>query len=152
MGAPGWLTIHWLEVLQSIGIISGFIFTAVSLRRESRARKISNMIALAERHHAIWKELYHRPELARILDEQLASDSVSPTREERLFVTSLILHLDGIHRTLKAGMLVQLEGLERDVRGFFSRPVPKAVWQQLRPLQNRDFARFVDSCLEQTPK
>jgi hypothetical protein len=37
--------------------------------------------------------------------------------------------------------------LRRDVRMFFSLPVPKAVWTKTKLLQNQDFAAFIDSSL-----
>jgi hypothetical protein len=45
-------------------------------------------------------------------------------------------------------LIIEYDGLRRDVAGFFSLPVPKAVWQKAKPLQNHDFAAFVESSLK----
>jgi hypothetical protein len=34
------------------------------------------------------------------------------------------------------------------VAQFFSLPVPKAVWTDAKPLQNRDFAAFIDDAFK----
>ena len=38
MGAMAWLQLHWLDILQSIGIVSGLFFTAVSIRTDSNVQ------------------------------------------------------------------------------------------------------------------
>jgi len=37
--------------------------------------------------------------------------------------------------------------LRRDVKEFFSLPVPRAVWIKTKLLQNQDFAAFIESSL-----
>jgi len=147
MGGISWVLANWLDLLQSLGIISGFVFTAHSIRREAEARKISNLLAITERHHAIWKPIYERPELARILEERPALHEKPLTRDEQRFVTSIVIHLDSVHRAIKAKMFVRLEGLRRDIKEFFSLPIPNAVWQQVKPLHDNDFVDFVESAL-----
>jgi hypothetical protein len=147
MGAFAWIAGHWVDLLQSVGIIGGLVFTAHSIRKEARARQIGNMMAAAQQHHAIWKELYDRPHLLRVVDENAVLDEKPITDEEQMFVSSIIIHLDSIHRAIKAKMFLSQEGLRRDVKGFLSRPVPKAIWEKLRPLQDRDFVEFIEECL-----
>ncbi len=144
MGAETWVSQHWFDLLQSIGIISGFIFTAHSIRKDAEARKIANMIAMADHHHAVWKEFYKRPDLSRVLDKQVLLDVKPITDEEMLFVRMLILHLDAVHRAVKAKMFVEVEGLRNDIRMFFSLPIPKSVWEEVKSFQDGDFVRFVE--------
>ncbi|HYV27315.1 MAG TPA: hypothetical protein VFA77_07260 [Candidatus Eisenbacteria bacterium] len=146
MEATHWIAQHWFDLVQTAGIISGFLFTAHTIRKESEARKIANMIAMADHHHSLWKEFYKHPELSRIIDEGAALDAKPVTAEEQLFVTSLILHLDGVHRAMKAKMFVRLEGLQKDIQTFFSLPIPKAVWEKSKSLQDADFVAFVEAC------
>ncbi len=143
-------TLHWIgEVLQSAGIITGFIFTLHALRKDTAARHISNLLAFGQQHHAIWKQVQERKELSRIMDERAVLDTKPPSHEERLFVTQLILHLDGVHRAMQAKMAVNIEGLRKDVRDFFVLPVPRAVWEALKPYQDRDFIAFMEDCLRE---
>jgi hypothetical protein len=52
-----------------------------------------------------------------------------------------------VYEALKDELVIKQEGLRRDVRMFFSLPVPKAVWTKTKLLQNQDFAAFIDSSL-----
>jgi len=44
--------------------------------------------------------------------------------------------------------VTEQEGLCRDVKWFFSLPVPKVVWIKTKLLQNQDFAAFIESSLK----
>lgn len=148
METGAWLARHWVDLLQSVGIIGGLVFTAYSIRKEARARQIANMMGAAQQHYSIWKELYGRPHLLRIVDRNAALVEKPVSDEERLFVTAIIIHLDSIHRALKAKLFLNQEGLREDVRGFFSLPIPKAVWEQAKRLHDRDFVTFVETTLQ----
>jgi hypothetical protein len=39
--------------------------------------------------------------------------------------------------------------LAADVRQFFSRPIPRLVWESVKELQDNEFVEFVQSCLEE---
>ena len=145
METARWIAQHWFDLLQTAGIVSGFAFTAHALHTESQARKIDNMIALNQEHMAIWKELYARPELSRILEETVALDTKPLLHEERLFVTFLILHLSVVYRAMKAKMFVNVEGLRADVTSFFSLPIPRVVWNAIKSSQDKDFVSFIES-------
>jgi hypothetical protein len=143
-----WITEHWFDLLQTVSIVAGFVFTAHTIRKDSEARKIANMIALSQQHQAIWKELYERPELSRIIDERVALDTKQLSHEERLFVTSLILHLSVVYRAMKAKMFVTVDGMKEDVKEFFSLPIPKAVWEKIKSSQETGFVTFVDEAMK----
>lgn len=44
-------------------------------------------------------------------------------------------------------MFVKLEGMQKDIKAFFSLPIPKAVWEQVKPFQDEDFVEFVENSL-----
>ncbi len=147
MGIAAWISEHWFDLLQTVGIVGGFAFTARSLRKDETARKISNLIEVKEQYREIWKELYERPRLFRVLKKDADLNEQPISDEEWLFVKLLIFHLDTVHRAMQAGMFVKLEGLHMDVKDFFSLPIPKSVWDKIRPLQDRDFVTFIESSL-----
>lgn len=60
----------------------------------------------------------------------------------------VISHISSVYEALKDELVIKQEGLRRDVRSFFSLPVPKAVWQNAKLLQNQDFAAFIESSLK----
>lgn len=141
-----WLVSHWLDLLQSIGIISGFVFTAHTIRKEATARQIGNMLAAAQHHHSIWKECYTSPHLLRVVEQAADLETKPITAEEQLFVTAIIIHLDSLHRAIRAGMFMQQEGIARDVKQFFALPIPGAVWDCVRSLHDRSFVEFIEAC------
>jgi hypothetical protein len=142
-----WITGHWLDLVQSIGIVGGLLFSAYTTRKDERARRISNSIAINEQYRDIWKEMYDRPELSRVLSKDANVEQMPVSRQEELFVTTLILHLSTVYRAIKHGEFVKLEGLQKDVEAFFSLPIPQAVWRKIKPLQDRNFVRFIEEIL-----
>ena len=142
-----WVTGNWFDLLQSLGIVGGLLFTAWSLRSETRTRRVNNLIAIAKGHRDVWTEFYRRPELNRVLADHADLCRQEVTREEEIFVNLVILHLNCVYCAQKTGLVFKLEGLRRDVGWFFALPIPHAVWTKTKLLQNDDFVRFVDFCL-----
>lgn len=147
MEAFPWLAEHWFDLLQTVGIVGGLLFTGLTLRKDDRAREIANLLAVNKQYRSIWKELYDQPKLFRVLQREVNLKEHPVTDEERLFVKQLIVHLDTVRRAMKAGLFVKLEGLQADVREFFSSPIPKAVWESMKPLQDEAYVAFVEDCL-----
>jgi len=120
------------------------VFTAHTIRKDERARKIGNLIAVNQQYSDIWREIYDRPELARVLgkDADLKKQPVSD--QEQFFVKMLIQHLQTVHWAMKMGVFVRIQGLQKDVREFFALPIPKAVWENIKPFQDSNFVRFIE--------
>jgi phosphoribosylaminoimidazole-succinocarboxamide synthase len=146
MGALSWITEHWFDLLQTLGIVGGLVFTAYTTHKDEKARRIGNMIAIAGQNQEIWKQVYERPKLFRALEKDVNLTKRPISDEEWLFVKLRILHLDTVYRAMKAGMFVKLEGLQKDIKEFFSAPIPSAVWTKIKPLQDAEFVRFIESC------
>ena len=143
MGIADWASLHWIDLLQSVGIIGGLLFTAWSFREDSNNRKVQNVFALTAAHRDIWSNLYNHPHLARVLEE--TPDMTELSDEEELFVHSLILHLEASFLARKFGMNLHEEGLRRDIKEFFSLPIPRAVWHKSKAYQNSEFVEFVET-------
>lgn len=45
---------------------------------------------------------------------------------------------------MKTGLVTKPEGIRQDIRSFFRLPIPRAVWSIVKPIQNEDFANFVE--------
>lgn len=145
MELPPWLAQHGFTLLQSAGIIAGLFFNALSLRADAKSRRVTNFITVTAHHREIWTRFAQQQELARVLDPRADVEAAPITPEEELFTRDLILHLSSAYQAMREGLLMEMEGLPRDVRWLFSLPIPKAVWERLKPLQNREFVRFVES-------
>ncbi len=149
MGDMGeWLTENWFNLFSSVGIIGGLLFTAHSLRSETKTRRIANLLTVTANYREIWKEFFHSPGLARVIDPpaDVAKQPVTPAEE--LFVGLIISHINSVFYATNDHLVVAWEGLRRDVGLFFSLPIPKAVWTKSKLLQNQDFAAFIESSLK----
>ena len=142
-----WLTRNWFNILSAIGIVGSLLFTAVSLRSETKTRRTSNLLSLTQNHRQLWTALFPSPELKRVLDPAADLNKLPVTVNEEIFVNCVIQHLNSAHYALADKLVVRPEGLRRDVTWFFSLPIPGAVWKRVRVLQNEDFVHFVESCL-----
>jgi len=148
MEASQWIGQHWFDLVQSAGIIASLLFSAYTIRKDERARRIGNLIAVNEDYRHIWREFYDRPELSRVLKRDADLNKEPISAEEWLFVKMLILHLDTVRRAMKARMFVKIEGLQQDVRELFALPIPKAVWEKIKSFQDADFVSFIEMALK----
>ncbi len=135
---------NWSEFLQNLGIIGGLFLTAFALFIDTKVRKVANRFEATKQHREIWTLLYSRPDLQRVLDEHAEIATRPITNEEKLFVNLLLLHLESNYLAAKAGMFMLPEELQADIRAFFACPIPRAVWETLKPFQDAQFTRFVD--------
>ena len=62
-----WFSENWFNLFSAVGIIGGLLFTAVSLRSETKTRRISNLLTLTQNHRELWAEMFRRPGLERVL-------------------------------------------------------------------------------------
>jgi len=142
-----WTWESGLNLLNAVGVIGGLLFTAHSLRSETKTRRIANLLTLTQNHRELWVEFFRHPSLARVLDETADVVKHPITLDESIFVNMAIQHLNGSYQAMKNGLVIQQDGLRRDISGFFSLPIPKAVWEKIKVMQNDDFVAFVDQCL-----
>lgn len=142
-----WVGGHGFDLLEAAAIIASLSFTAFALRMDARTRRVTNLLALTAQHRDIWSHLYARPELARVLEP--APDLVARpvTVEEEMFVTFLLLHLSTTHRAMREGTFGTQQRLEEDIRAFFVLPIPREVWNRIRPLHEADFVAFVERAM-----
>lgn len=146
-GLLPWIGNHAFDLLSAVGIISSLAFTAVSFREDTRSRRLNNLVRLTEQHRDIWEESQNNPKLARIRDAKADLYTKPVTAEETQFVMLLMFHLHCWYRAIQGKEVSSLDGLEKDIRNFFSRPVPRHVWEARKSFFDRDFRRFVDDLL-----
>ena len=141
-----WISQNWFDLFGSAGV-AGLWFTVVSLREETKARRVSNRIGLTENHRALWSECFHNRQLLRVLDASVDLSKDPITIEEEIFVGMAIQQLHATCDAIKSGLTINPEGICHDIWSFFSLPIPKTVWAKAKSLQNHDFVAFVESCL-----
>lgn len=146
MGIQGWLAENLFNLLSAIGVIGSLIFTAISLRSETKTRRVANLLAITANHREIWKVFLNDAKLLRVTDA-LADTSKQPvTQLERAFITFVIMHMSSVFYALSDQLVVKVEGFRRDIAQFLSLPIPREVWESIKVLQNDDFVAFVESC------
>jgi len=143
-----WFTENWFDLFSSVGIIGGLWFTAVSLHSETKTRRIANLLTITANYREIWKGFFLTPALIRVIDPTADVIRQPVTPAEELFVGLIISHINSVFYASNDGLVVKWEGLRRDLKSFLSLPVPNAIWQQTKLLQNHDFVAFIESSLK----
>ena len=141
-----WLANNAFNLLSAAGIIGGLLFTAHSLRSETKTRRIANLLTITANHREIWKVFLTDKDLARVRDASANTTRQPVTDAERVFVTFVILHMSSVFYAMSDQLVVKVEGLRRDIAQFMSLPIPREVWENIKILQNDDFVAFVESC------
>ena len=147
MGFNEWIEQNWLALIQTGALAGGLLFTGIAVLLDARARRIGNLIQLTQQHRDLWERLNMQPELARILDPDADPAQLPVTAQEETFVIFLILHLSNTYYAMRAGFFQKLRGLRKDIERFFSLPIPRAVWEKVKDLQEESFVQFVEESL-----
>jgi len=127
-------------------VATGVLLPSIALLLDARARRVGNLIQLTQQHRELWERMYVQPELARILDPGPDLAATPVTAPEEMFVTFLILHLSNSYYAIRSRVFQKPEGLRKDIELFFSLPIPRAVWEKVKILQDAAFAEFVENC------
>ena len=146
MGGSPWVFQHLFDILSAVGVVGGLFFTAFTIREDTKARKVTNLLEITANHRDVWQDYLTRPSLWRVTDPSANLDKKPVRPDEEIFANRVILHLSSTYEALKEELLVKQEGLRLDAQEFFSFPIPQAVWEKTKSLQNKDFVRFVEEC------
>jgi hypothetical protein len=144
MGLKEWIGHNWFALVQTAAVAGGLLLTGVALLLEARARRVGNLIQLTQQHRDLWERMYSDPDLARILDPTADIDATGMTAQEEMFVVFIILHLSSTYYAMRSGFFQKPHGLRKDIERFFSLPIPRAVWEKIRVLQDPPFVKFVN--------
>lgn len=144
MGTGGWITTNWLDLVQTVAILGGYLLTRRSSKEEARQRRVTNRNEMTKNHREISMLRFSHPELGRVEDRVVDLKLKPITTLEKWFVHLHVLHLANNYRTAKDGMFSLPEEITMDIANFFSRPIPRAVWEMMRPFHDKDFVRFID--------
>lgn len=142
-----WLRENWFPLLQTVGIIGGLVFTGISIRQATNARKVGDLLTLTEQHRELWDQVYSRPGLDRILSESVDLVASPVSAAEERFLNEVIVHFHTGWQLACRGSLVSLDAVKADVRTFFMLPLPHAVWEESKGARDPKFVRFVEGCL-----
>ena len=133
------------ELLNAVGVVGSLLFTAFALREETKTRRVTNLLTLTQNHREIWSLLLRSPALYRVLDSRVDPLKQPATREEEPRQLFDPTSERGASRHARPAVW-RPEGMYQDVAEFFSPPIPQAVWEKLKPMQDADFVAFVVKC------
>ena len=143
-----WIRHNWFALFQTVAVATGLFLTGTAVLLDARARRAGNLIQLTQQHRDLWERMYSRPELARNLDPAADLAKMKVTAEEEIFVIFLILHLSSTFSAIRAGFFQKPHGLRKDIQMFFSLPIPHAIWEKVKDLQEPPFVKFVESSFQ----
>ena len=146
MAFADWMSHNWVPLAQTAAPAAGLLLIGVALLFDARARRVANLIQLTQHHRDLWERMYMEPELARILDPGADPIDKPVSAQEETFVIYIILHLSSTYYGMRSGFFRRPRGLRNDIVRFFSLPIPHAVWEKVRGLQEAPFVRFVEQC------
>lgn len=93
MGIGAWLSQNWFDFFSVVGIVAGLWFTAFTLREQTKTQQVANLLTITANHREIWKEFFHNPELARILDPAADVAKRPVTHSEEMFINLVLLQV-----------------------------------------------------------
>ncbi len=143
------LQTHWFDLVQTIFIVAGFAIATVSLRNDTKGRRIEHLMEIIKGHREVWMSIINKPELARVFEKELNLQLNPITPEEDRIVRLSIMHLYSAYEASKHWLKDSLPGIGKDIEDYFSCPIPIKVWRDVKELQNKDFVAFVESNLKQ---
>jgi len=149
-GVSSWVEGNWFNAVQTAGVIGSLLLTAAAARREAKAREIENLLTISNHHRELWGGVHQRVELKRIFREDAQALTASVTMDEEEFLNLVMAHFQTSWRIAKVGGIITVKELAADVRGFFSLPLPRAVWEKTKGYRNRKFVRFVERALSKS--
>jgi hypothetical protein len=144
MAWEAWLAENWFELAQTLSIVAGLFFGAQSIRQNTKTRRLTNLLTVTSSHRELSLHFLKDKKLSKTFDPK-RNLSVSPiTAYEEQYVILHILHLKSAYETMKDGMAIHKEGLIQDLAEFFSLPLPRRVWSDLKQMYEPEFVEFVE--------
>jgi hypothetical protein len=147
-GFSGWFDGNWFNLIQTAGVIGTMLFAGLGLHREAKARETENLLTLAEHHRDLWSKISGNTDLERIFKSDADVEQNPPTIAESEFLNLVFVHFETGWSVANAGGITTLRDMQLDVRGFFSLPLPRAVWDETKGFRNPRFVTFVERALK----
>jgi hypothetical protein len=125
----------------------GALLTRATIKQQAADQKGQSVFTLAQQHYALWSEAQQRDDLKRIFQRN-ADLSQPPTLAEEEYLNLIIAHYLVGWESAKTKNFPTLETLSKDAGDFFSRPLPRAIWEKTKETRDPRFVRFVERAVE----
>lgn len=146
-GTCSWLDGNWFNLIQTVGIMGTLLLASGAAYRDAKAKEVENLLTLTELHRELWEGVSRKTELERIFRPDADTDTKPPTVIEEEFLNLVFIHFQTGWTVARSGALITLAEMKADVRGFFTLPLPKAVWEKTKQFRNPKFVWFVERAL-----
>lgn len=129
-------------------LIQGLLFVAVGFLVDAGIRRSQATNEITKRHFEIWTYFDSQEDLQHLTDQDRDIGSAPLSTKERHFIAYVLNHIFDMYRARRALIFRHEESLTLEIQESFSAPATKAGWEELRPYQDRAFARFIDKRLK----
>jgi hypothetical protein len=146
MELRAWFADNAVSLISAFGIVGSLLIAALSFRSEAKTRRIANLLSITANHREVWKVFVNDKALARVLSASADTSRQPVTEAEQAFVTLVFTHISSVYYAMNDQLVINLDGLRRDIVQFLSLRIPREVWEKIKVLQNDDFVAFVESC------
>jgi len=137
---------RWFAIVQTLGIVTSFLFTAYQVRKSRTSGVAANEIRLIELHRDLWKLTIEHPELMRPFSHNVDAGQLSLSPREHRFVNLLFLHISGAYALTETGEVRRMGDFRGDLGELLAYPAIRKFWEENKRLYDAKFVVFVDSC------
>ncbi len=145
-----WLDQNWFNFVQTLGIVATGLLATLTLRRETRARRLGDYLTVVNQHRELWNDAHRRPELARIFQTEVDLVAAPLSVAEEEYLNLVIDHFHTGWLLANGGVVLKTKVLAADARAFFSLPLPRRVWDGTRAQRDPAFVRFIERAVSRT--
>lgn len=138
---------HWFDLLQSLSIVMGFLFTALALRNDNRSRRVDHLLSINQSYRDVWDKVFSHPELSRIMKADIDLKAEPITELERRLAYKIILHMYVVYEAIRNKQIAPGE-MEKDIYDYLQFPIPRAIWEEMKKYQNKEFVRYIENLLK----
>ena len=147
-----WLDQNWFNLAQTLGIVATGLLATLTLRRETRARRLGDYLTVVSQHRELWNDAHRRPELARIFQAEVDLVAAPMSVAEEEYLNLIIDHFHTGWLLATSGVVLKAKVLAVDAQAFFALPLPRRVWEKTRPGRDPAFVRFIEKALRHKHK
>src|SRR5690349_7615567 len=102
----GWFSDNAFNLISAVSVVGSLLFTAFSLRSETKTRRVANLLAITSNHREVWKLFLTNKNLARVRNPDVDTETLPVTDSELVFVNLVIQHLSSVYRALDDHLLI----------------------------------------------
>ncbi|MBE9602660.1 hypothetical protein [Pedobacter sp. MC2016-24] len=122
------------------------IYAIRSFRTNNNIAKINLLVQFSIAHRDIWARIIDSGN-SRINDPSADPNQIS-TKEER-YVVFLINHIKTLFESSKDGLYDFNKASRLDVGNFFSKPIPRKIWETKKRFHTGSFVTFIENVIQE---